>query len=312
MIELFADAAGIVLRRDVVAALGDDKALIRALHNGSVLRLRQGAYVLTAIWQAAARTERHGLLSHAVQRQYGDHVALSHVSAHLEMGGPDWGLDLTDAHVTHLDGRGGRRRSAKVVHHHGMCVVDDVTRTADGWMTAPTRTALDTASIAARDPAVAVLDWHLNQELTTLDQLQRGFERMTCWPNTLHLQMALRLTDPLSESVAESRARLLFREQGIPRPESQFRVLHPSGRLAGRVDFAWPDRKAMCEVDGLVKYLGRRRPGETIEQTVIREKRREDLLRELTGWTMIRLIWADLDVPRSTGARMRQFLRIAA
>ena len=29
----------------------------------------------------------------------------------------------------------------------------------------------------------------------------------------------------------------------------------------------------------------------------MREKKREDLLRELTGWLMIRLIWADLFRP---------------
>ena len=312
VIELFADEAGVILRRDVVATLGDDKALVRALRNGAVVRLRQGAYVLAPVWQQAGRVERHRLLSHAVLRQYGDHVAQSHVSAHLEMGGPDWGLDLTDAHLTHLDGCGGRRRSARVVHHHGACLADDLTRNDGSWTTSPTRTALDTASLAARDPAVAVLDWHLNQGTTSLELLDRGFDRMVNWPNTLHLQMALRLTDPKAESVAETRARLMFREQRIPPPESQFAIFHPSGRFAGRVDFAWPERRVMCEVDGMGKYLRDRRPGESIEDTVLREKRREDLLRELTGWAMIRLVWADFDRPGTASDRIRRMLHIAA
>jgi len=56
-----------------------------------------------------------------------------------------------------------------------------------------------------------------------------------------------------------------------------------------------------------------RREGETIEAAILREKAREDLLRELTGWLMIRLIWADLDHPVATANRiLRKFAQAAA
>ena len=64
----------------------------------------------------------------------------------------------------------------------------------------------------------------------------------------------------------------------------------------------------MMEFDGDAKYLSLRRPGETIEQCVMREKAREDLLRRLTGWQLIRVIWADLDRPGVTAAMIRDFL----
>lgn len=312
MIEQFADEAGVVLRRDVVRTLSDDRVLTRAVRNGSLVRIRQGAYVLGTVWQQADREARHLLLVRAVLKQYGDDVAASHASAHLVLGGPSWGLDLTNAHLTHLTPIGGRRRSARIIHHHGACLVDDVTRTDEGWMTAAARTALDTASLAPRVPAVAVLDWHLNQGLTTLEELTRVFERMEQWPRTLSLQMVLRLADGRSESVAETRARLLFLESGLPAPTPQYEIHHPSGRLAGRVDFAWPEYKVMVEIDGLEKYLRLRRAGESVADAVVREKKREDLLRELTGWTMLRFVWSDLDRPRATADRVRRALSRAA
>ena len=64
------------------------------------------------------------------------------------------------------------------------------------------------------------------------------------------------------------------------------------------------------EFDGLVKYLTPARPGESPADVVIREKKREDLIRELTGWLSIRLVWADLHRPARTAARIRKQLRL--
>jgi hypothetical protein len=40
----------------------------------------------------------------------------------------------------------------------------------------------------------------------------------------------------------------------------------------------------------------------------MREKRREDRIRELTGWRCIRITWADLFHPERTAARIRAML----
>jgi hypothetical protein len=45
---------------------------------------------------------------------------------------------------------------------------------------------------------------------------------------------------------------------------------------------------------------------------VFEEKRREDLLREVTGWKMGRLVWSDLTTPAVTGARFARLLGLAA
>ncbi|TWG99242.1 hypothetical protein L615_002700000230 [Nocardioides sp. J9] len=311
VIELVADERGILLRRDALAMGIDDNALQRALRGGFIVRIRQGAYALRDIWEHAMPQDRHSLLLSAVRKQYDDTVAASHVSACIEQGGPTWGLDLSSVHVTSLDGS-SERNQGKVVHHRGACRADDLTRDDFGWITAPTRTALDTASIAPQEPAVAVLDWFIQSGLTTRTQLEQGFAGMKHWPDTLALHRVLQLTDGYAESVGETRTRLLLRRQRIPAPIPQLEIRHPSGRVAGRVDFAWPERRVMLEFDGMQKYHRFRRPGESIEEMVIREKQREDLLRELTGWLMIRLVWVDLDYPQRTADRiLRGFARAA-
>ncbi|MCR1782998.1 type IV toxin-antitoxin system AbiEi family antitoxin domain-containing protein [Nocardioides carbamazepini] len=311
MLESMLDENGILLRRDAIAMGADDNFLRRALRAGHIVRIRQGAYTLRERWESASSVEQHSLLLASVRKLYGDTVAASHVSASVEQGGPTWGLDLSSAHVTSLDGT-SERNQAKVVHHRGVCRVGDVTRDATGWITAPTRTALDTASLAAQEPAVAVLDWFLQAGLTTRPELEVTFAAMKHWPDTLALHRVLQLADGAAESVGETRTRLLCRREGLPIPVPQLEIHHPSGRLAGRVDFAWPERRVMLEFDGLQKYHRLRRPGETIEQMVMREKHREDLLRELTGWVMIRLVWADLDRPRTTSERILHCFAIAA
>lgn len=312
MLEWLADEHGVLLRRDAAASGIDDNALRRAVHSGRIVRLRQGAYVLGPVWHSTGKVGRHRLLVIAVRRQYGDNVALSHTSACIEQGGPNWGLDLDAVHLTNLFGV-GERRCAKVVHHRGVCRVDDITRLDGGWITSPARTAMDTACIAEREPAVAVLDFFQQRGLATREQLEQVLASMISTPDTLSLLLKLELSDGKAESVGETRTRMLCKNERLPAPVAQFDVLYPSGLVAGRVDFAWPDRKVMLEFDGIQKYLRLRRKGETIEQAILREKAREDLLRELTGWLMIRLVWEDLDHPTATANRIvRKFAQAAA
>ena len=95
-------------------------------------------------------------------------------------------------------------------------------------------------------------------------------------------------------------------------PELQYEVFHPHGQLAGRTDWRLARVRRSREFDGLQKYLRLRREGETIAQTVMREKQREDLLRELTGCTFIRFVWSDWFRAERTAARVRSTLTRAS
>ena len=62
------------------------------------------------------------------------------------------------------------------------------------------------------------------------------------------------------------------------------------------------------EFDGRQKYVQFLREGESVTDAVLREKRREDMVCELTGWRCMRITWADLADPVRLAARIRAFL----
>jgi hypothetical protein len=304
------DPYGILLRRDAVEMGVDDRALGRLVSAGDLVRMRQGAYCDRRVWMAADEAERHVLLCRAVMQQYDDHVVLSHGSSVLVQGGPDWGLDLGAAHLTHV--HGGGRRGGRIRHHLSDCYVGDLRYAGDLLVTVPARATVEVACTDGVEAALVQADHFLHREAMSRDELAAQAERADRWPGSLALHPVLHLADGRRESPGETRSDYLFWQAGLPRPEPQYVIHHPDGTEAARVDFAWPELRVVVEFDGKVKYHRFRREGETIEQMVLREKAREDLIRELTGWTVIRLTWADLSLRIATAARIRRAMRPAA
>src|SRR6188768_2038542 len=108
--------SGLLLRRDAVRAGLDDNALARLVRAGVITRIRQGAYAASDVWRASDAVGRHRLLAEAVLMQYDDDVAVSHDTAVVVLEGPNYGLDLTKVHLTHLTSTSGRRNVAGIVH----------------------------------------------------------------------------------------------------------------------------------------------------------------------------------------------------
>jgi hypothetical protein len=79
-----------------------------------------------------------------------------------------------------------------------------------------------------------------------------------------------------------------------------------------RVDFAWPEYGVFVEFDGKVKYGQPWNADEDVVDVVLREKRREDEIRELTGWLCVRVTWADLAQPAPLVARLQEAFARAA
>jgi hypothetical protein len=313
MVHELMTASGVLLRRDAVRVGYDDNALARLVRSGVLTRIRQGAYADSGIWTPASIRVRHGLLCEAVQLQYDDDIARSHDSASIRLGGPSYGLDLSKVHVTHLGGMTGHRNVAGVVHHEGSCRVLDVTRDGHGWLTAAARTILDVAMTRGLEAGIVQADDLIRRALTSQAELWNAYECVKDWPGALILRLVIDRCDGKAESVGESLGRELFRKHRLPMPVSQFEVCRPDGSIAGRTDWAWPEHRLFGEFDGRVKYLRYRRDGETIEEAVLREKQREDELRELTDFKFIRLVWKDLYQGERTAARVRaKMLRAAA
>lgn len=304
------DSDGLLLRRDAVRMGVDDKALARLVDSRVLVKLRHGLYCSAPVFTRADDRERHRLLCLGVMRQYADHVALSHGSACIVQGGPAYGLALGSAHLTHLSG-GGRQQS-RIRHHSGVCLVGDVRRHDDFWITTPARSVADTTCTDGVVAGLVQANHFLHAGLTDPEELVAMFERSRHWPGSLHQHPVLLLADAQIESVGESRSIHCFFTQGLPRPVLQHVVHDPATNTSYRVDFAWPERRVIVEFDGAEKYHRFRRDGETIAQMVAREKSREDRIRELTGWIVIRITWHDLDLPINVGHRIRRAFTMAA
>lgn len=310
-LRLLAAAEGCFTRADALRAGYDDNAIRRALKARSWIRIRWGVYTFADLWREQDEVSRHLAAARSVARKLAPTVALSHVSAALDHGLTTWDADLSSVHVTRLD-RGAGRAEAGVQHHEGFCAESDLIE-RDGYLVVrPVRAALEAASLMSAEAAVATLDSGLHLERFSAEELDETFDLMHHWPGTLHLQLAVRLADGRAESVGESRARFLCYTHGLPAPELQFPVYDERGVLAGVTDLVWRDHRLLGEFDGKTKYGRFLRPGEAPGDAVFREKRREDELRRLTGFSMVRLTWADLYRGREVAARIRGLMRGAA
>lgn len=89
--------------------------------------------------------------------------------------------------------------------------------------------------------------------------------------------------DPPTQSELETTAARVIREGGLPRPERQHTIA--TRRRVYHVDFAWPDRRLVFEVDGRDGHEG------WVAQEFDRE-RDADLAAH--GWLVVRVSWRQL------------------
>jgi hypothetical protein len=294
----------VFLRREALEHGYNDLDLKHAVRDRVLARVRHGAYTLRGVWDAAGAVEQHRLKCHAVLRSHSASLALSHTSAAVEHGLRLHQPDLAKVHVTCLD-RHIARTTPDVVYHQGKCAEHDLTSHNGVLLVSPVRAGLETALQGDTAQGVVVLDSLVDLGLAPLEEIHAGYERFRGNPASRRLQVVVRLVRKGANSVGESLSRHLMFRCGLPEPELQFEVYDAEGRFIGRTDFAWPAYGLLGEFDGLTKYGRLRRPGETVEEAVVREKKREDLLREITGWLMIRLVWKELFDHPVTSARIR-------
>jgi hypothetical protein len=310
-LRFLAETNGCFTRTDALEAGLDDNAIRRTLKVGLWTRVRWGVYTFTDLWKEQDDVARHLAAAQSVARKLSPSVALSHVSAALDHGLTAWDADLSLVHVTRLDGGAGRTE-AGVQHHEGFCFDGDVIEKDGYQIVKPARAALESAALMSSEAAVATLDSGLNLGRFSPEELDGRFALMQRWPGALHLQFAVRFADGRAESVGESRTRYLCYTHGLPAPELQFHVYDDRGNLVGITDMVWREHRLLGEFDGRVKYGRLLKPGESPGDAVFREKRREDNLRRLTGFSMVRLTWADLYRGAATAALIRGLMRTAA
>jgi hypothetical protein len=295
------------LRRDALDDGLTDKQIRRLVGSGEWYRVRRGAYCSGALWAELSAADRHRVLCRAVLRTAHPSTVLSHVSAAVERGVPVWGVSLKEVHTTRTDGKCGRRE-AGIVHHRGVLPKDHVELLHGIPVTSAARTVIEVCTVAGVDEALVTAHGMLHAGHTTIDTVRALANETRFWPSSLSTRLVLDLAHPKIESPLESRLWHFFWSEHLPRPEPQVEILDERGWLAARVDFAWVDVGVFLEADGREKYLRLRRPGETLEAFLMREKKREELVCLLTGWVCIRVTWRDLDDRRLLARRIRGVL----
>nr|WP_300053361.1 type IV toxin-antitoxin system AbiEi family antitoxin domain-containing protein [uncultured Nocardioides sp.] len=307
MAEFNLSSDDVLLRRDLIAIGLTDRDIHLRVVAGDLTRLRHGAYVATELVKEFGDVEMARARARAVLRRAHPTAVLSHQTALSEHGVDAWGVGFDETHLTRTDGRPGRRE-AGVVHHRATLgrrwwVVRDGVRA-----THPARAAIEVATAHGAEAGLVAACGVLNRELTTLAELQEVAKDAMRWPGSLGTRLVLARADARLTNVAEARVWHFFFEHGIARPEPQVEVRDAHGNLLGIVDFLWRALGVFLEFDGRIKYDSHRRPGESLADYLMREKRREEQICVEKGWICIRITWADLQRPAVLARRIRKVL----
>lgn len=274
------------------------QSLSQLARRGTVLRVGPSAYVDRSRYEAASPERRHEMATRAVVRTFGGRVLASHYSALTLMSLPVFGVPLDHLHVARVADSQTRRRSGLTIHTaYGPGSGCLIGRTPS---VGPALAILGAAMVCGIETGVVAADAALAAGKTTVSDLQTWLDRLSRHRDVSHARQAVRLADARSESVGESRARLLLGALGF-RPTPQCEVRDRQGRLVGRVDFLLEQERIIVEFDGLMKYAGLNG-----REALAAEKSREDRLRAL-GYEFVRLTWTDLSHP----ATVERLIRLA-
>lgn len=281
--------------------------LARMTRDAELVRVRRGAYVAASAEPVDPRVAHLQLLE-ATAAQSSSDLVVSHASAAVLHSLPIAPDHLDRVHLT--QDRRGQGRIRRYVHIHGSALTAEVVTEVDGFrVTSLSRTMLDLACVLRPLLAVPVGDAALRAGMTVAELNQRLAES-SHRHGIARARRTATLLDARSESPGESMSRVVFAEHRIPTPTPQLEVFDGLGRFVARSDFGWVDQQTLGEFDGKVKY-GRLllEPGQSPQEALFEEKRREDRLRDL-GWQVVRWTWAELFQPAALIERLnRAFAR---
>ncbi|MGY1727565.1 type IV toxin-antitoxin system AbiEi family antitoxin domain-containing protein [Geodermatophilus sp. SYSU D01062] len=289
---------GPVLRRSeaLTAGLSDDE-LAAAVRRGELTRIRRGAYV-----DPTAGLPHHRALVLATAPALRDGSVVSHASAAVLHGLPLWRVAPERVHVTRRPPAAGSG-SARVHLHVARLAEDELTLVDGVLLTGLARTVVDLARSVPFESAVVTADAALGAGGVTRADLAACLQRMGPVPGSRRAARVVAFADGRSESVGETRSRVLLHRLGLPAPDLQVRLLRPDRSVVGRCDFGWREQRTVGEFDGRVKY--RASEGRDPGDVVFREKLREDEIRD-SGWEVARWTWADLEAPSVVDRRVRR------
>jgi hypothetical protein len=253
----------------------------RWARSGHLSRVSHGVY---AIHGMPASWEQSAL---AASLAIGDASVLSHATAATA-----WKLAVqTDEriHLTIPHDLGRTRAGAGlVVHRSRALAAAERTRVGRLPVTTVARTIVDLAPTLAPESLARVVDDALSRRTVTPERLRQAIcrhaERRR--PGTTRLWTAIEpwLGGPPLESVAEAAFLRAMNKAGLPDPVVQHVIA--DDETVARVDFAWPARMVVLEVDGFRWHAN---PTSHAHDSLRANKL------AAKGWTILRATPAELD-----------------
>jgi len=286
---------GAFTSRDAYDCGYNRQSLSQLVRRGQILRVGPGAYVDRERYEAVSPERRHDMSTRAVVRTFDGRVYASHYSALTLMSLPVFGAPLGHIHVARGADALSRRRPGLSIH---TAYGNGAGRLIGGTPSVtPALAILGAAMTCGIETGVVAADAALAVGKLTVDDLLTWLNRLSRHRNVTRARQAVRLADARSESVGESRTRLMLNAIGF-RPTPQVEIRDPQGKLIGRVDFLLKRERIIVEFDGLMKYAGANG-----REALAAEKAREDRLRAL-GYEFVRLTWADLSRPATVDRQL--------
>jgi very-short-patch-repair endonuclease len=268
---LAGDQHGVVGRSQLLAAGVGSRAIVHRVESGRLHPLYRGVYAV----------------GHRVLSQRGRWMAatlaadgvLSHRSA-----GALWDIRQWHGRIDITVPRTRAKRPGLLLHRATLAP-DEITVRDGIPVTTPARTLLDLA---------AVLQRHQLQQAINEAEILRlpGPHRLTQRSPTKRGTRALRTLAPPTHTKRDLEARFhtFLNDRRFPRPQTNVLI---EGK---EVDFAWPDRRLIIELDSWEFHRTR---------AAFEDDRRTDRRLKAAGWTVIRVTWRDLDDPDALEQELR-------
>lgn len=303
------DGVPVLLRRALVAFGLSDRECRVAIRRHELDRVERGAVATPLSGDATYDREVNRYVRRVAARALRvPSCVVSHLSAAALHGLPVGSAPLTTVHLTRL-GTGGSRVAPGYSLHAASLKDDAIVQISGMRVTAVARTLVDVARTESMRSAVALADDALRQGLITVPGIDAALDELSGCPGMRRARRALGIADGRSESVGESFARVVFHTHGLDGLELQVEVRSAAGEFIGRCDFGLTECAVLIEFDGKVKYQRFLKPGEDPGDVVVREKLREDRLRE-AGFLVVRVSWDDLRRPAELMARVRRAMEL--
>lgn len=286
--------------------------------DGALRRVRNNRYVEGDAWASLWNEGRH--LVEVVATQLNSAApgpVFWGASAAVLHGLPLYRLAPKRVHAAIMTARHGRTAAGVMWHRVPVDAVDIVERDGIRY-TSLERTVLDLACTSAATVALSAADAALRSVAVSgqvqdaaiardwKEQMLARAERPRR-PGIRGAREILSVADGRAQLPGESVSRLHLLSLGFSAPALQVHVVGSAGQNYW-LDFGFRRSRCFGEFDGQGKYLddsirGRR----SADEVVIAEKRREDDIRGVTGWRIVRWGSEDITSASALGAKLASF-----